>query len=377
MLGPVVHLSWHLDVGGGELFLRDLARELRRRGVEQHVATVGPAGALAIDLAASGIPVRSFGKTSKLGLMTVARMAAWLMRLRPSIVQTHGEAGLFWGVPAAAIARVPSVSLVYQNYPESWPKMVASRWLLRWPQRVVTGSHDVERFVRHAFHVPANRVQTIYCGIAPESFARVHRQEPARPTIVTVGRLVTRKGHEILIDALSLVRERIADAELVIVGDGPCRAALEHAAHAAGIAHAVRFAGTIHPTHAALGQASVFAFPSLVEPQGLAVLEAFAAGVPVVASRTGGIPEMIVDGVEGLLVEPGDSRALAAALVRMLSDPPFARACTERARLRLQTFHVAHLTDAYMQIYDDVIAGHARAAMGRAAAPIASRQEQE
>lgn len=359
MHGPIVHLIWNLDVGGGELFLRDLARELQRRGVSQHICTIGPAGPLAEELRAAGIPVTAFEKRSRLGLVTVVRLAAHLRRLVPSIVHTHGEAGVFWGLPAARLAGTPAVSLVYQNYDETGAKMAVARRLLRWPTRVVAGSNDVARFMRDRLGVPAARLETIYCGIAPESFARIHpaATREHQPTIVSVGRLVTRKGHRTLIDALPEIRRRHPQAEVVIIGDGPCRGDLEARARQIGLAHAVRLPGTVYPTHEALAGASVFVFPSLAEPQGLALLEAFAAGVPVVASRTGGISEMLEHDVDGLLVPPGDPGALAAAVCRLLDEPAAARGMASHARGRLAPFHVATIADAYLRLYRDVASG--------------------
>lgn len=356
MSGPVVHLTWHLDVGGGELFLCDLARELHRRRVTQHVCTIGPRGPLAGELETDGIPVTPFHKTSKLGAVVIWRLAKALRRLRPSLVHTHGEAGIFWGLPAARLAGIPAVSLVYQNYHETPAKMRALGTLLRWPRCVIAGSRDVERFLRATVGVPENRLRTIACGIVPESFLAIRRRAVERPTIVTVGRLVERKGHRVLIEAVARVRQSHPTVHLVVIGDGPCLPALRVAVALAGLGDAVTFAGTVYPTHQVLASASLFVFPSLVEPQGLALLEAYAAGVPVVASRTGGIPEMLDDGVDGVLVRPGDVGELAAAIVRMLNDPAFGAACASRARRRLESFSVARIADQYVDLYRATVA---------------------
>jgi glycosyltransferase involved in cell wall biosynthesis len=260
---------------------------------------------------------------------------------------------VFWGLPATRLAGVPVVSLVYQNYEETAAKMAAARRLLRWPTRVIAGSNDVARFMHDELGVPTERLQTIYCGIAPEPFARIRAAatQTSQPTIVSVGRLVPRKGHRTLIDALPEIRRRHPQAELVIIGEGPCRAELEARVRQIGLAHAVRLPGTVYPTHAALADATVFVFPSLAEPQGLALLEAFAAGVPVVASRTGGITEMLEHEVDGLLVPPGDSGALAAAVCGLLDDQSRARGMAMHARARLAPFQVSTIADAYLHLY--------------------------
>ena len=169
--------------------------------------------------------------------------------------------------------------------------------------------------------------------------------------IVTVGRLVAAKGHRVLIEALPILRRHYPNARLVIVGEGPEQHALERQAERAGVARAVTFAGTLYPTTDVLAKAHVFVFPSLNEPQGLALLEAYAAGVPVVASRTGGILEMLEHEVDGLLVDPGDALALAAAIRRLTDDEALQSACVAHARRRLRAFDVEVLAAQYLEMY--------------------------
>jgi len=348
-----------MDIGGGELFARDLVRELASRGLDQRVFTVGAAGRLACECAAAGAPVTAWHKRSKIGLVAIRAMAAALRDQRPDLVHTHGEAGVFWGLPAAALARVPAVSLIYQNYRESFSKMWAARAWLRYPRRVVAGSASVARFLERDLAVPPAKLAVIHCGIDLSDPAQPSRAgHRAAPVIVSVGRLVERKGHRVLIDAFQTVRARYPDARLHLAGDGPLRSTLEAQATAAGLAGAVRFPGTVYPPSAAFADADLFVFPSLVEPQGLAVLNAFAAGVPVVASRTGGIVEMVEDGVDGLLATPGDAGDLSRAMLRVLDDPALGSRLTAAARRRLPSFDVRTLADEYVKIYAGVT--HAR-----------------
>jgi glycosyltransferase involved in cell wall biosynthesis len=359
----VVHVIWHLGIGGGEIFLRGLTSALSRRGLEQQVFTVGPAGAMAKDVEASGVPVAAFEKSSRAGITTIWRLARAIRRLRPSVVHAHGEAGAFWGLPAARLASVPAVSLIYQNDDETLLKMRLQRAALRLARIVIAGSRDVARFARDRFGVRDDRLRTVYCGIDTRSVrARPIGDGPAEHarTIITVGRLVERKGHATLIDAFAAVRARVPDAELVIVGDGPAHRALERRVARHALGPAVTFAGTVYPTADLLSRAGLFVFPSLVEPQGLALLEAYAAGLPVIASRTGGIPEMLEDGVEGLLVEPGDAHGLASAMLRMLGDAALREACAAHARRRLPAFDVDAIADDYVALYQAVAEGAPR-----------------
>ena len=350
----IVHIIWSLDVGGGEVFLSRLSRAIASRGVAQHVFTIGPPGRLAGEIESSGVPVTAFSKSSRLGLVTVGRMAAALRRLRPSLVQTHGEGGVFWGVPAAILARTPTISLLYQRH-ETPLKQLAARAGLRVPQVVIAGSQAIADYAHRDLGVARARIRTIHCGIDSARFRGDRTLElgarPGAPSIVTVGRLVRLKGHRTLIDAFALVRQVHTRAHLTIVGDGPDRAALERHAEDKGVGSSVTFAGTRYPTNDVLARADIFAFPSLDEPQGLALLEAYAAGVPVVASRTGGIPEMLDHESDGLLVDPGDAGALATAIGRLADDKALSSRCAAHARARLATFDIEVVAEQYLDLY--------------------------
>ena len=145
------------------------------------------------------------------------------------------------------------------------------------------------------------------------------------------------------------------NAQLWIVGDGPLRESLVRLAGELQIAANVQFLGTVCPTTGVMASADLFVFPSLVEPQGLAVLEAFAAGVPVVASRTGGIVEMLEDGEEGTLVEPGDPVAFASAISELLGDPVKRETLSRNARRRVQDFDIRRVARRHESVYDTLI----------------------
>ena len=119
-------------------------------------------------------------------------MAAALRRLRPTVVQTHGEAGLFWGVPAARLARAPVVSLIYQTCEETALKTLATRAALRLPTQVIAGSRAAAEFTRERFLVSGEHLRTIHCGIepvTPDVTSRPAQRQAEWPVLVTVGRL--------------------------------------------------------------------------------------------------------------------------------------------------------------------------------------------
>jgi len=165
-----------------------------------------------------------------------------------------------------------------------------------------------------------------------------------RPTVLTVARLVDRyKGHDVLLRALPLVRERVPDVEWVVVGDGPLRSELEADARQRGLAGAVRFLGSVgdEERNAWLRRADVFAMPSRLpggrlagEGFGIAYLEASSYGTPVVAGNVGGAVDAVLDGETGLLVDPTDPAAVGEAIARLLLEPALARRLGEAGARR-------------------------------------------
>jgi glycosyltransferase involved in cell wall biosynthesis len=359
--GKIVHIAWLSQVGGGELFLLDLLDAIDRVRFSHELYCIGPTGTLDAAINGLGLPVERFPKTTKLAPTTIWRLASALRRSRPDVVQTHGEAGVFWGIPAALLARSPRLcALLYQNQPQAADKAWAMRRLLPCADVVIGGSENVRRHVVDELGVAAERAEAILCGIDTRAFldAEAGRERPrerAGRVLLTVGRLVEQKGHAVLLEAMSLLAHRHADVELWIVGEGPERSSLVRRARELRIAERVRFPGTVYPTLDPLLEADIFVFPSLAEPQGLAVLEAMASGVPVVASRTGGIPEMVRDEVDGCLVPPGDAEALAAALSRLLDEPARGAAFAASARERARRFDIRVVARRYEALYDRLI----------------------
>ena len=148
--------------------------------------------------------------------------------------------------------------------------------------------------------------------------------EPGSQLVGVVARLEPEKGHPTLLEAWPKVLRAVPDAYLLIVGEGSRREALEAQARELRIAHRVVFTGRRDDVPAVTAALDVAVLPSYREAQGLSILEAMALSRPVVASNVGGIPEMIEDGRTGLLVPPHDADALAAAIIRLLKDHPFA-----------------------------------------------------
>lgn len=221
--------------------------------------------------------------------------------------------------------------------------------------RVVAVSHFTARLVERA-GVPADRIEVVYPGCDvdrlvpqpadPELRKRLLGSRAGNRVLLSLGNLVGRKGHDMVIRALSQVRQTVPDVTYLIVGDGPYRAELERLAEALEVRDHVVFAGRADdaelPSIYAL--ADVFVMPSRerreendVEGFGLVYLEAGACGKPVIGGRSGGVPEAILEGVTGLLVDPQDPEDIARAITRILTEPGLSTALGTAGAARVRS----------------------------------------
>lgn len=194
------------------------------------------------------------------------------------------------------------------------------------------------------------RGEVIYNGIDLKRFEGVEAQRRDRPYVFALGRHVPQKGFDVLLEAM---REVPASHDLVLAGDGPEREALAALAERLGIADRVEFVGRLDGPGVRrwMKGAAVFVLPSRHEPFGIVNLEAMASGRPVVATRVGGVPEFVEDGVAGVLVEPEDAAGLGRAIEGVLNDPANASRLAEAGRERARGFDWDRISTAYLETH--------------------------
>ncbi len=265
-----------------------------------------------------------------------------------------------------AVASLPSsstgarvVTHVYGEGLRSEPlapiKMRLDRIAARRFDRIVAISGSVQRFLAQECGHPPEKLTTIPPGWEGEPLLRPTRSRP--PTIICVAGLRPEKGHHVLLSALPLVLERVPDARLVLVGDGEMRPQLESLVESQHLDDHVEFAGTVPEIWPRLADADVFALTSVSEAFGMAIVEAMAAGLPVVAPDVGGIPELVVPGVCGQLFAPGDHVGLADHLANLLTSPE------ERARMAAAALQAAeplrmeNTVPLYFELYEELLNG--------------------
>ncbi len=369
----VAHVVLSLDCGGLERVVLDLIREGCRRGQQAAVICLERPGTLAPDVEALGVEVVSLGKPEGLRLRTIGRLATILKKLAPTVVHTHQIGALFYAGPAAHRVKVPLI--VHTEHGKHYGKRRRTRWLgwlaARHAQRFFCVSKDIASEALVHRIVPREKIDVVPNGIDVSRFSGRQDMQRLRdslgiprdvPVIGTIGRLHEIKRQDLLLRGFAQLRRRMPDTHLVLVGDGPLKGELEQLARDLGLAGSVHFAGYHRQPEQFLSLMKVFTLTSRSEGMPLVVLEAHAAGLPVVASRVGGLPEMIDHGRTGLLFSSGKEEELVEALFTLLSEPDVARGMGEAGRAHVEAlFTVRHMYETYQQHYAGLLAGKASA----------------
>jgi glycosyltransferase involved in cell wall biosynthesis len=342
----VLYVIWSLQMGGAERVVADLARHLDRRLFRPLVCCLNFKGRLAEALEAEGVPVFALDKRPKLDLRVLVRLVRLMRRERVDVVHTHLWTSAFWGRLAGALARVPVVVITEHNL-DTWrraPHLLADRLLGRVTDDWVFVSREVEAFYRARLALPAGRGHVVHNGVDVAPFTRrpdaaavrARMGLPAAARVAgVVGRLEARKGHRFFLDAMRRVVDRAPGTIGLIVGEGREKEALLAQRDALGLGDAVRLVGYWPDLAEAFAALDVFVLPSLMEGHPLAILEAMAAGKPVVATDVGGNGEAVQPDVTGLLVPPADPAALADAILSLLAEPERSLALGEAGRRSL------------------------------------------
>jgi glycosyltransferase involved in cell wall biosynthesis len=357
----VLHIEAGRHLYGGARQVLYLLEGLERQGVGNLL--VCPAGS-AIAEAARGHceRVHAIPMGGDLDLGLVPRLRRLIRSERPDLVHVHSRRGadLLGGI-AARLAGVPAVLSRRVDNPESWLAM-----RLNYPlyAKVITISEGI-RQVLLAAGLPPGKVVcvrsavdgTAYSGRCDgDWFRREFDLPPGARTLAVVAQLIERKGHGYLLEALPGVIARHPEVRVLLFGQGPLEVELRDRIRRLGLADQVRLAGFRSDLERILPCLDLVVHPATLEGLGVSLLQAAAAGLPIVAARAGGIPEVVRDRENGLLVPPGDSRALGDAMRWMLDHPDEARALGARGRTLVEReFSVPAMVAGNLRVYRELL----------------------
>ncbi len=353
----IVHIIPTLHLGGAERIMLDLVRFSNSEIYECAVITIADGGPLEGELRTLGIPYYSLKKTTDLGLGMLVDLTRLLNRLEPDIVHTHLFGAHLWGQVASLLNRVPVMIASEQNTDVDLGELRhhIKKVLSFGADVVVAASDAIREFLMKQEHIAAEKIVVIrnaidvsrYLHVPPPKFEKVFK-------LLAIGRLEPQKGHDILFEALSQLQD--IPWELAIVGEGSLSEDLSNRAVLLHIHDRVNFVGSILDVAPLIAACDAIVMPSRWEGIGLVIMEGMAAARPVIASRVGGIPELITHGKTGALVTPEDPNQLAEMVRWVWEHPDRARDLGAAAREFARTHcDVRGMVKEYERLYANFI----------------------
>jgi glycosyltransferase involved in cell wall biosynthesis len=332
----VLHVQKVKGVGGSERHLFSLLPALRELGIEARMwaATTGDSKRFVQEMRDRGVEVVEVPAGVDLNPRVLRSLWVEIRSFRPELVHTHLLHGDLYGQLAAQLRRVPAICSFHgvHRFFANEPVRSAERLVGRLALRTIAISEHVRDFLIRTQLRPPGSIDVIPYGIDPrdweltrEARARGRARLGLRDDDIAVGiasRLIAGKGHELLIRAFTHARAQIPNLRLLVAGDGPLRSDIERVSRQLDPG-AVLMLGFVPDIKTFMASCDIVAFPTLPtlgEGFGLAALEAMAAGRPVIATRVASLPEIVADGETGILIPPGDSLLLAAALGRLATN---------------------------------------------------------
>jgi glycosyltransferase involved in cell wall biosynthesis len=359
-------------VGGSERVLTHVITRLPRDRFRVNVYFLREPGRLGRPLFEAGIGGAERLQRNRYDPGAALRLALYLRRDPPDVlfVLDHHNA-MLWGRIAALFSGMPRVVLASHAtglYGGRRNFRLADRWLLEFTDRVVALGRAHARYLTEVEGVAPGAVTVIENGIPVDDFSHIDAATRAAlgrelglgssdRVVIMVAALRPEKAHEVLLEAARLLAASRGDLKFLVVGDGPRRSELERLRTRLDLDACVRFLGSRGDVARLLHLADVLVLPShpVVETLPLAVLEAMAAGVPVVATRVGSLPEVIESGRTGVLIEPGNPQGLASALISVLDDPERSRAMAAAAREVVGSrYSVQPMVDKYAALFQSL-----------------------
>jgi glycosyltransferase involved in cell wall biosynthesis len=350
-----------MPVGGAETLLMNLVRRLDRSQFLPEIVCLKEAGPLGDQLAVE-LPVHSNLLRNKWDVRILGRLRRLICQRRIDALITVGAGDkMFWGRLAGAFERLPVICCALHS--TGWPDTIGflnHRLTAITDAFIAVAEHHGRYLVEHE-KFAAEKVCVIPNGIDTELFRplpdqqQLMRQEMGlphdAPVVAIVAALRPEKNHTLFLEAAAKLRQKYPGAQFLIVGEGPERGRIEHVAQSLGLRACTHFLGTRADIPRVLSAVDVFALTSHMEAKPVSILEALACGVPVVATRVGSIPEMVLPAKTGYLVEPGNVEQLVDRIGELLADSTLRHAMGTAGRLLVEaTGSLAFMVRGYEEL---------------------------
>jgi glycosyltransferase involved in cell wall biosynthesis len=362
----VLHVEAGRNLYGGAQQVLYLLEGLHRRGIDNVLAC--PRRSALSAAAAPFAQVHAMPMWGDMDALMALRLYRLMQRVRPDIVHLHSRIGA--DVMGGIAARLSGLPVVYSRRQDNPEPRWSVRLKYRLHHRVIAISDGIaqlklsEGLAPQRLRVVRSVVDaTPYRGERDMPWFRAQLSLPAGSrTLAVVAQLIERKGHLVLLDALPPLLREFPDLHVRFFGKGPLEHRLRDEIDARGMRERVTLAGFRDDLPRMLPCVDLLVHPAYREGLGVSLLQASAAGVPIVACRAGGIPEAVRDGINGLLVPPGDSAALREAIARLLRDPGLAQRMGAAGReLVAREFSPDSMVEGNLAVYRELLAERATA----------------
>ncbi len=388
----LTHIICSLGYGGAERFLIDLIKNTDREKYEISVLCVIEGGPLVKELELNGVKVFIIGKKTKLGISTIWKIYKYLKKKKIQIVHTHLFAGDTWGRIAAVLARTPIIISTEHsiNFNEGIIKRLVKKFLSHFTDKIIAISQTVKENSQRRDWINPEKIEVIYNGINLEKFSkldsRFHGNDKEKNgddiTLGFVGRLEKEKGAKYLIETMGLIEKNekghpefisgskniftnkkednrfrnkfgMTKLKLKILGDGTQRKNLEIMSDQFGLKDKIKFLGFKNNPSEFYQEIDILIIPSLWEGLSIVALEAMAFGVPIIASNSGGLKEIIEDGKTGILFEPENSKDLTEKILWAIGNPDKMNSMVKKAKIKVENFDIKKKAKKYERIYEN------------------------
>lgn len=366
----IVHIIGGGEIGGAERLVLTLMQLLDKTRYEVQLICLCP-GPFAELAAEKGFKVTTLAMKHRLDITMIKPIRQYLAENHIDLVHTHGVRANLVGRPAAKKEGLPVVTTVHSVLDYDYDHVLKA-----YVARLVTrlGNKYTDQFIAISkaiaqelvdLKVPENKINIIYNGLdtsklistrPPEELSSSWGLNPNCPVISMIARLHPVKGHEYFLRAARLVIDSGIEARFLIIGEGISRHDIEIQVKQLGLEDYVVMPGYYSQVADIYAISSILCVPSLMEGLGLVVLEAMYCGVPVIASRVGGIPEIISNGVDGILIEPGDFKALAEAITSLYKDANQREFLVQNGLNKVKHFTIEYMGEQVDDLYQSLLA---------------------
>lgn len=355
----VVQVTWSLVAGGSEMYAYAVASNLDPERFNGWLCAVDKGGALEPEIKRKGIPYRVMNRRQGIDWKLMWRLYRLFKESRVHVIHTHHFNQLFYSLPGAMLTGARLIHMEHSvEFLKSRKKRLALKALALFCDKVLAIGDDGARVLRERVGIPQRKLAIIRAGVdissSSESKAEARLAlglKEADQVVVIVARLFPEKNHRMLLQAFAGVSRRLANAKLLIVGDGVEEAAIRQEISRLNLNDAVEMLGVRRDVPRLLAAADVFALSSDREGLPIAVLEAMAAAKPVVATAVGDLPEVVKDAKTGRLVPAKDVEAFTDALVDVLSDTKRAERMGAQAREAAKDYSLRAMIEKFEALY--------------------------